>query len=160
MNSNADKVLINGLHNGFAEKNNYTVVQRGKFDLLSSEFSNSMDYYIDQYIAKRLASGQEIAKSGNEISTRVYAGGIVSSNILQTLGINEENILDYLKKKIAQNNNTRLYELLDPITDGDWQYEYNIIKKYPELPLTVGEESISYKGVKVFIHVFLNSPIE
>jgi hypothetical protein len=89
----------------------------------------------------------------------LYAGGTVASEKLGALGISEKQVLDYLKEKIAQLDKTRLHENIQPVVDGDWQYEYSILKNYPEIFLTIGVEIIQYKGQTVFTHVFLNSPI-
>lgn len=115
---------------------------------------------MDQWIGKKNGGGQELVKSGNELATRVYAGGTVSDGVLKTLGIQDKDIMSYLKEKlVALSGVTRLSESVGPMVDGNWQYRYQILKTYPHVPLTIGVEAIAYKGVDVFIHVFLNTPI-
>lgn len=163
MISNAENILSKGLQMGYAGGSERLSVKRGPFTLKATELSfPELDAkYNDHWIAKRVGGGQEIAQAGDEMATRVFAGGIVKPEVLQSLGVNEEQVITYLKSKLpAFANTTRLHENIEPQADGDWQYAYKVIKDYPDLPLTIGVESIKYKGKEVFVHVFLNSPIE
>jgi len=163
MKQNAEAILVKGLKAGYVGRGKQDRVQRGPFTLKSTEHISPEDNasYIDQWIAKRIGGGQEIAQIGDEMVTRVFAGGIVNPDTLGTLGIDEKQILTYLKSKLSElAESTRLHENVEPKADGDWQYKYEVVGEYAELPLTVGIETIRYKGNEVFVHVFLNTPIQ
>lgn len=162
MRSNAEKILSLGLETGYAGGSERLTVKRGPFELKATELSfPELDAkYNDHWIFKRVGGGQEIAMNGDEMATRVFAGGIVKPEILKNLGISEEQILAFHKTQLSQlAHTTRLHEDIRPDPDGDWQYKYEVMKDYPDLPLTIGVETITYKGQQVFVHVFLNSPI-
>lgn len=160
--SNADNVLTMGLKAGYAGGSQRQTVTRGPFTLKATELSfPELDAkYNDHWIAKRIGGGQEIAQTGDEMATRVFAGGIVKPEKLQQLGITEEQVMAYLKSTLPNvADRTRLHEPVDLAPDGDWKYTYTPMKDYPDLPLSIGVETISYKGEDVFVHVFLNTPI-
>lgn len=162
MLTNSEKILAKGLQDGYAGESKRSIVKRGPFTLTTTElvFPEFNGMYIDQWIAKRIGGGQEISQAKDEMATRVFAGGIVKPEIIKALGISEEDVLTYHKSTLSVlAGKTRLHENVTPDADGDWQYSYKIIKEYPELPLTIGIETISYKNTDVFVHVFLNSPI-
>lgn len=162
MISQAEKILAKGLKSGYAGESTRHEIARGPFTLKATElaFPKLNATYNDHWIAKRTGGGQEIAQADNEMVTRLFAGGIVSPKKLQKLGIHEAQVLSYLKTKLAElADKTRLHENIESEADGDWQYSYKILEKYPDVPVTVGVESIQYKGQDVFIHVFLNTPI-
>jgi len=158
----AQKILAKGLQSTYAGSNKVGSLTRGKFALQGTEadFSESGDAYCDQWFVARNGGGQELAKSNDEYATRVYAGGVFSEETLQKLGISEEQVIVYLKQKLtALADHTRLLEPVNAASDGDWQYRYVIDSTYPEIALTVGIETIRYKGTAVFVHVILNSPV-
>ena len=162
MLTRAEKVLTKGLQAGFAGKSTVRTVSRGAFGTSSADVTlpQSSEHYSDQWIVRRVGGGQEIAGSGDETVTRVYAGGIIAPEKLRALGVNEPQVLAYLKKQLsALSGKTRLHEDVLPPADGDWQYRYAISHTYPDIPLSVGVETIAYKGVDVFVDVFLNAPV-
>lgn len=154
----AHDILAKGLLAGFAGKSVFGSSERGGFSLTSSEVSypDENAHYIDQWIGKQSGGGQEIARSGDTVITRVYAGGTVSEEILSGLGIRDSDIMAYLKEKlIALSGVTRLSKTVEPITDGDWKYTYDIVSTVFEIGLSIGKETIWYKDTAVFTHVFL-----
>ncbi len=158
--SNARDILAQGLLAGFAGKSVFGTAVRGGFSLTSSEvkFPGADAHYIDQWIGIQSGGGQEIAKAGIETITRVYAGGTVSHEILEGLGIQENEIMSYLKEKLSTLVGvTRLTSAIDPITDGDWRYAYEIVDEISDIRLTIGKETIWYKDTAVFTHVFLTT---
>lgn len=160
--AHAHDILAQGLLAGFAGKSVFGTAVRGGFSLISSEvtFPDNTAQYIDQWIGRQSGGGQEIAKVGNETITRVYAGGTVSLEVLKPLGIQDSDIMAYLKEKLmALSGKTRLSTTVDPIVDGDWEYRYEIVQQIPDMSLTIGKETISYKHTAVFVHVFINSPV-
>lgn len=160
MITNAEKILVKGLQAGYAAGEMPHTVSRGNFIGKESTTSFPDADYNDQWFFKRTGGGQDIARAGDEMSTRVFAGGIVTPAKLRTLNITEDQVLAYHKQKLsALADRTRLHENVHPDPDGDWQYHYSIIHDYPDVPLTVGVETITYKGQDVFVHVFLNTPI-
>lgn len=158
----AETILARGLSSGYASAHDRTTVSRGPFILKSEDipFAPYSGHYSDQWIAGRVGGGQEIAQCENEIATRVFAGGIVKPDMLNALGIEEADVLGYLKTSLTKYADvTRLHENVAPEPDGDWQYAYKVAQEYPDFPLTVGVETIRYKGHPVFLHVFLNTPV-
>ena len=161
MKSPAESILSRGLAAGYAGNHIPEHIQHGPFSLkgVMSVFPDGSQY-IDRWIAKRVGGGQEIAQTGEEMATRVFAGGVVNNELLKTLGITKEHVIEYLKKNLNERaHETRLHERVDPPADGDWKYTYEVMKEYPDVPLTIGVETISYKNTNVFVHVFLNTPI-
>lgn len=162
MKQSADQILSKGLQTGYAGAGKRISVQRGPFALVAEElaFPELDAKYNDHWIAKRVGGGQEIAQSGKDVATRVFAGGIVKPEILNSLGITEQDVLRYLKETLPKvADKTRLHTDVMVDADGDWKYQYNVIRTYPDVPLTVGVETILYQSKEVFIHVFLITPI-
>ncbi len=155
-----EKLLTYGLLAGYAGKTALEKVVRGGFTLDASHFSNSGGKYHDEWIASRTGGGQEIVEMERQHFTRVYAGGTIGLNKLQELGIAKKDVTGYLKQKLQElAEKTRLYEECHPSVDGEWKYDYKILSKNEEVPLTVSEEQITYTGTVVFVHVFLLCPI-
>ena len=162
MRNKAEIILRKGLMTGYAGGTEPVRVQRGPFSVKSSHhaFPKEQAEYLDEWIFKRTGGGQEIAQLGNDTATRVFAGGVVQEEKLKELGITHDHVISYFRSKLAQvADRARLHEpvILEP--DGDWQYRYDIQNEYPDVPMTVGLETISYKGQNVFIHVFLITPV-
>lgn len=162
MTHNAEKILVKGLQDGYAGSQAPKEISRGPFagkESAESYPDRDADYN-DQWFFKRTGGGQDIARAGDETITRVFAGGIVTPDKLRDLRVTEAEVLAYHKQKLsALAHKTRLHEDVHPDPDGDWQYRYDITKYYPDIPLTIGVETITYKGQDVFVHVFLNVPI-
>lgn len=158
----AETILARGLKSGYGGAGERTQVSRGPFTLTSMEqkFPDADGAYMDQWIAKRTGADQEIASAGTETATRVFAGGLISQDELSHLGTTDTEALDYLKSKLSTlADKTRLHEDVHPEADGDWLYAYRVIDRFPEIPLTIGVETITYKGTTVFVHGFLNTPV-
>lgn len=156
----AHDILAKGLLAGFAGKSVFGSAKRGGFSLTSSEvsFPSENAQYIDQWIGKQSGGGQEIVQVGDKTATRVYAGGTVPHEVLSGLGIVEGDIMAYLKEKLTELSGvTRLTKAIEPITDGDWRYVYDIVGEVSEIGLTIGKETIWYKETAVFTHVFLTT---
>lgn len=153
--------MAKGLKSGYAGKGERLSVKRGPFPLVAEEiaFPEEDAAYNDHWIARRVGGGQEIARSGQEMATRVFAGGIVNPEALIPLGIKESDVLTHLKATLSElAETTRLNENVTH-SEGDWQYAYEVIKSFPEVPLTIGLETIKYKNTPVFVHAFLNAPV-
>jgi len=117
--------------------------------------------FIDEWIVDRTGGGQEIAQTQEGKKTRLYAGGTIGIEELTELGLTKKDVTGKLKQFIqSSESKTRLLEDYLPEPDGDWQYSYNIIEKIEDVPLTIGMETIAYKGRMVFAHAFLNTPVE
>lgn len=158
----AEAILVKGLKNGYAGKQVPQPVTRGVFSgkETSESFPEIDADYNDQWFFRRTGAGQDIARSGDEYATRAFAGGIVNPEKLAELRITEQDVLTYHKQKLAELvDRTRLQEPVEPAADGDWNYQYRILKTYPDVPLTIGIETITYKDQEVFVHAFLNTSI-
>lgn len=113
----------------------------------------------DHWIAQRVGGGQEIARIGSDRATRVFAGGIVRPDTLAPLGITESDMLGYLKRTVSELAETARLRENAARVDGDWQHAYEVLKSFPEVPRTMGLETITYKGTPVFVHALLNAPV-
>jgi hypothetical protein len=123
---------------------------------MSSHYEKDGIVYHDEWIE---GGGQEIVEIDGEKFTRVYAGGTVSEEILNNLGIKKEEVISNLISKIKElGNKTRLFSDCISENDGDWSYEYKIIDSEKALEITVGKELIKYKNEKVFVHCFVLAP--
>lgn len=148
-------MLSKGLTEGFKGAIVSETVNRGGFTLKSSHLGKDGEKYHDEYIPARTTGGQEIAESGDEKYTRVYAGGVIANEELKKLGIKGEDVISYLIKKVVElGEKTRLFEDCIARPDGDWQYEYWVTDKFEQVDLVRSLEVISYRGVRVFIHGF------
>jgi len=155
-------LLAKGLQKGFAGNTTRKTVERGPFNLESGHYEDKNgNVYHDEWMADRVGGGQEIVEVDGERFTRVYAGGTVSEETLKSLGLTKKEVIGFLKEQITANGNRiRLYEDFGPESEGDWKYEYEILDKEDDIPVTTGKESIFYQGKLVFVHVFALSPIE
>lgn len=159
--SKIEKLLGEGLEEGYAGATKRQTVQRGQFRLESSTYvSPEGGVYHDEWIADRTGGGQEIAQIGEKKTTRLYAGGTISVEELIELGLTKKDVTRQLKKFIkGSNGNSRL---LAPYSsqEDDWTYDYHLIDSLPEIPLRVGMETIQFKGNLVFAHGFLHTSID
>lgn len=161
MSEKTDKILVRGLKEGFAGGTIMNNVEREGFKLKSSHFENESDVYHDEWFADRAGGGQEIVKAGKETYTRVYAGGTVPREVLVQLGISIGDVMTFLKKQIIENGEKiRLNTNFEPETEGDWQYSYKVLDRDEGIPLTLGKETINFKGILVFVHDFVISPVD
>jgi len=156
------ELLSEGLKTGYGSGGERQVVQRGPFQVESTQFTTpDGGLYVDQWIANNNGGGQEIVQKGDKKSTRLHAGGVIEPEELAKLGLTKKDVTGYLKTKIVElGTQTRLSADCAPQPDEDWQYSYKVMKHLDELDLTIGLESITYKGQIVFAHGFLNSPVK
>jgi len=155
-----EKLLTDGLLAGYAGKTALEKVVRGGFPLDASHFSGSNGTYYDEWIANMTGGGQEIVEIGESRFTRVYAGGTIGLDELQKLGITKKDVTGYLKQKLQElAEKTRLYDECHSNADGEWKYDYRIVLRNEEIPLTVSEEQITHRDIVVFVHVFLLCPV-
>lgn len=154
---NAHDTLAKGLLATFAGTNAVSKVSRGPFTLAGTEATPASGArYIDQWLVKRTGAGQEIAQNGDTCTTRSYAGGVVSDEVLIGLGITAADVIATLKSMLTKlGKSTRLGENVAPVTEGDWVYRYTVTASYEAVALHVGVEHITYKGTTVFVHAFL-----
>jgi hypothetical protein len=161
MDKETDRLLTVGLQEGFAGESKIQEVKRAGFSIVSSHFENRGGEYHDEWFADRAGGGQEIVRVGESIVTRVYAGGTIPLEELDSLGITKREVMAFLKRQITKNGGgIRLRTNFEPEPEGDWHYSYKILDTDAEIPLTVGKEVIKFKGSLVFVHVFIISPVD
>ena len=155
-------LLTKGLQEGFGGETARKGVKRGGFELESSHLeTEDGSVYHDEWLADRVGGGQELTDVNGNKFTRVYAGGTIAVNVLQELGLTKKDVIGFLKKQIKENGeNIRLYDNFEPEAEEKWRYEYKVIDREKEIPVTTGKESIFYNEKLVFVHVFALSPIE
>ena len=161
--TNAEAILKKGLMTGYAGGSAPVESKRGPFTVKSSHHSFPEQHaeYLDEWIFKRTGGGQEIAQVDSELATRVFAGGVIKEEKLKELGITHDQVITYFRSKLEEvADRTRLHENIVLEPDGDWHYRYEVQNEFPDLPMTLGLETVSCKGVNVFIHVFLNTPVQ
>jgi hypothetical protein len=154
------KLLGTGLSGGYGA-GKYGKVTRAGFPLDSSDYSGPEGTYHDELAAHQLGGGQELVKLANgETATRVYAGGTLDSDILQKLGLTNDDVSKQLKFFLGKlGNKTRLDEEME-LTDERWKYSYKLLEAVKDIPVLVGAEKISYDDSLVFIHFIINSPVK
>lgn len=160
--SKATELLTEGLSSGYAGKTKIETVVRGGLIFKQSHYVDESKggIYHDEWLSARIGGGQELAVAGEEKITRLYAGGVISPEQLEKLGIAEKDVIGYLIKKVGElGNKTRLFEDCTSASDGDWQYVYKITDRIESVGLTRALETINYKGVQVFVHGFETCPI-
>lgn len=152
------KLLTLGLQKGFGGETEFAQSERAGFSISVSHFEDaeSGGVYHDEWAANRAGGGQELVRVGEQQYTRVYAGGTISYEALAALGITKQDVIAFLMKMIQQlGGATRLHDSCAPVVDGDWEYAYEVKESLPAIPMTVGKESIKFKGEVVFVHYFL-----
>ena len=82
--SKISQALTQGLLAGYGGKSNFLKTTRGSFEVSSSHFEINDIVYHDEWTN---GGGQEIVKVGNDLFTRVYAGGVFgeSKEVIQKL---------------------------------------------------------------------------
>lgn len=152
------KGLTYGLVAGYGGKTEFNKTNRAGFAIKSSHFESEEIIYHDEWTNN---GGQELITVNGESFTRLYGGGVTNSEILQSLNISEDDVINNLKERIVEfGDKTRLFSDFKTETKNNWDYEYKILDKNEEIEVTTGKETISYKNQPVFIHVFILSPIK
>ncbi len=161
MSQETDKLLAEGLKQGFAGGTVMSSLNRAGFSLKSSDFENEAGKYHDEWFANRAGGGQEIVKVGETTYTRVYAGGTIPPEELQKLGITKGDVMKFLKKQMLESGEKiRLHSDFEPEAEGDWKYSYKVTGTNKQVPMTMGKEVISYRGNLVFEHDFIICPVD
>lgn len=162
MANDLENLLSRGLEQGYAGGTKRETVQRGPFQMETSQYTSPEGgIYRDEWTADRTGGGQEIVQLEGRKKTRLYAGGTITLKELAELGLTKKDVTRKLKEFIKTfKNKTRLLEDFTPEPDGDWQYEYKIMENVENIPLTTAMETIIYKGKLVFAHAFLHTSIE
>lgn len=161
MTENTDRLLTIGLGEGYAGKNEVEKITRAGFNGKSTDLQRGDDHYHDEWFANDNGGGQELVTSDGESATRVYAGGVIPQNELEELGLTTKDVISKLLFSVGElKEKTRLHTPCSLEIDGDWRYEYKILNQPKEVDLTIGYESISFKGREVFVHGHIISPVK
>lgn len=152
------QALTTGLVAGYGGKTEFNKITRGGFNLKSSHFQNDEIIYHDEWTNN---GGQELVIVNGESFTRLYGGGVTNPEVLKSLNISEDDVINNLKNRIVElGDKTRLFSDFKAETRDDWDYEYKILDRNEEIKITTGKETISFNNQPVFIHVFVLSPIK
>lgn len=163
MTSSISKTLTQGLLKGYAGDGEITDIVRAGFSGKVSHQTLGPDeiYHDEWFVPTHLGGGQELVKVGQEMYTRVYAGGTPLPEKLAKLGITTKDVGAYLKRKIVElGEQTRLDTECKPAADGEWRYEYVVLLHDKNIEVIVGVESIYYRDERVHIHPFVLSPVK
>ena len=144
-------ILAKGLLEGYVGKSVRGSVLRAGFNLETSDYNGPEGKYHDEWAADFNGGGQE--------ATRVYAGGTLSADKLQKLGLTKKDVIGKLILFVNKlQNGTRLDENAE-MAEEEWKYTYRVLKSVKEIPLDVGEEEIRFKENLVFVHFHIISPV-
>ena len=162
MSEKVDKLLTDGLAEGYAKAEKPEKVQRSGFPGKANDYVTPEDgHYHDEWFANDNGGGQELVQTGEEKGTRVYAGGVIPVEELRELGLTTKDVIVRLRMGIEElKGKTRLHEPCFLELPNGWQYQYEILKKSEEVPLTIGYESVRYNGREVFAHGHIISPVK
>jgi hypothetical protein len=162
MPERTDKLLTDGLAEGYAGTKKPERIQRTGFLGKANDYvSPEGGHYHDEWFANDNGGGQELVTDKDEHSTRVYAGGVISTEELQKLGLTTKDVISRLITSVRElKDKTRLDSPCSLELPDGWKYKYEILKKSDEVPLTIGYESIEYNGREVFAHGHIISPIK
>ena len=158
-----EKALNAGLLAGYLAKRPPGRVTRGGIEFRVShpdkKTMGDSGVYHDEWISGRNGGGQETILTGEGAFTRVYAGGVYPESDLVQLGTDYHSVESRLSFFIkGSGGQTRLDQDYFAV-DGDWQYSYEVIERFPQIQLTTGIEKIDLKGQTVFVHLIGVSPI-
>lgn len=161
MEKNSKDILAKGLLEGYVGKTVRGSVLRAGFDLKTSDYSGPEGRYHDEWAADFNGGGQELTETGNgKKATRVYAGGTLSADKLQELGLIKKDVIRKLAFFVNElKDGTRLDENAE-MTEGVWKYTYKVLKSVKEIPVDLGEEEIRYNDNLVFVHYHIISPVK
>lgn len=162
MSERINKLLTDGLAEGYAGAKKPEKIQRAGFNGDANDFTSpDGGHYHDEWFAHDNGGGQELVQNEGELATRVYAGGVIHNEELQKLGLTTEDVVSRLITSVNElKGKTRLIEECSLELPDGWGYKYEILKTTPEVPLTIGYESISYNGREVFAHGHMISPVK
>ncbi|PJE62314.1 hypothetical protein COU88_05625 [Candidatus Roizmanbacteria bacterium CG10_big_fil_rev_8_21_14_0_10_39_6] len=161
MSIKTDNLLTKGLAVGYAGTQKPKLVERVGFTGASNHFVSSNGTYHDEWFADKNGGGQELVIAGKESATRLYGGGVSSTEELTQLGLTAGDVIQRLIVSVQQlGGKTRLHEPCSLELPDGWRYVYTILKKSEKVPLTIGYESILYNGREVFAHGHILSSIK
>lgn len=130
------------------------------FSLETSDCQGSEGRYHDEWAADFNGGGQELTETANgEKATRVYAGGALSPDKLQSLGLIKKDVIGRLVTFVNDIGEGTRLDTDTERTDGDWKYTYKVMRSVKEIPVDVGEEEIRFKDTLVFVHYHVISPV-
>lgn len=157
----AQNLLTQGLLSGFAGKSEISSKKRSSFAVQASHFQTDVGIYHDEWVADRVGGGQELVKTAQGNFTRVYGGGTITEQELAQLGISKMDVMHFLVDSLNKYaSQTRGDANCEPPAEADWQYQYQVLEKNSDIPYTLGKEEIFYQNHLVFVHLFINCPIE
>ena len=161
MSERTDRLLTDGLTKGYASDNPPVEYLRYGFNLKANDYlSPEGGHYHDEWFADDNGGGQEIVRDGEELATRVYAGGIIPIEELLKLCFTTKDVISRLIASVRElGERTRLGNPCHLELSDGWEYSYEILKTSVEVPLTIGYESIRYNGREVCAHGHMISPI-
>lgn len=155
------RALTDGLATGFAGSEIKRAVRGGFAGKASHVLLENGTYHDEWFSGKKSGGGQELVEVDGDEFTRLYGGGVESSEILASLGIGEKEVNRYLIFKIMElGDKTRLFEDCTPKPDGKWQYAYRVTSSDPGIQLTTAMETIDYDETRVHAHAFILSPVK
>lgn len=100
MNTGIKKILSKGLSGGFGSHKYGKTIREG-FALDSSDYFGPEGRYHDEWAAVQNGGGQELAEmAGGEKATKVYAGRPLAPELLQKIGLTEDDISVHYTRRV------------------------------------------------------------
>ncbi len=160
MDKEITAVLSKGLLEGYVGKTVRGSTVRSGFPLETSDYKGSEGTYHDEWAADFNGGGQELVESPDgKKGTRVYAGGTLSAEKLQQMGLTKKDVIGKLIYFVNELKDGTRLSVDAELTQDDWKYSYKVLRKVEEIPLDLGQEEIRYKDSLVFIHFHIISPV-
>ena len=160
MEKGSKAILAKGLLEGYVGKSVRGSVERAGFNLETSDYKGPEGKYHDEWAADFNGGGQELTETeSGEKATRVYAGGTLSADKLQELGLTKKDVIGKLVTFVNQLGDGTRLDIDAEAEEGSWKYTYKVLKSVKEIPVDVGEEEIRYNNNLVFVHYHIISPV-
>lgn len=160
MEKGSKAILAKGLLEGYVGKSIRGSVERSGFSLETSDYKGPEGRYHDEWAADFNGGGQELTETeSGKKATRVYAGGTLSADKLQELGLTKKDVIGKLVTFVNQLGDGTRLDVDAEVEEGSWKYTYKVLKSVKEIPVDVGEEEIRYNDNLVFVHYHVVSPV-
>lgn len=158
----AEQVLGQGLNSTFQQESHVrpTVLATINSTVSSKTFESDQSY-IDIFVGSfkyRLTGGFEVGKAGDQVLVRTYNGGTIPQEELESLGVTNDQFIQFLKEVISVNPHTRLDSDIAYASNG-FSYSYNVTSTHPLIQATTGLEEVKFGDMVIAQHVITISPV-
>jgi len=157
-----EKILGKGLNATFTKQSNLRPIIIATIDsTVSSITPESNQSYMDIFVGSfsyRLTGGFEVGKTGDQVLVRTYNGGTIPKEELESLGVTNEQFIEFLQVVISNHPDTRLGEDIEYSANG-FSYSYKVTSTLLLIQATTGLEEVKYGDTVIAQHVITISPV-